>query len=189
MRRRCRASACRTRTRWWRHRPRPALPWHWRSSAGSHSADLLIAQVQEVLGTDGPPRDQQPGGLGDDRVGVDDAEVHSCHAAWVQHVRVHWKRRSDRQPQPPALGQQGHRPDLLGRVGEGAGQPYPQLGLALGDGQPHALTLDSECAVVEADRNKGALPPREVGLLTSVTAIDGLEPGVGITAQHRPRSH
>jgi hypothetical protein len=170
--------------------PRSALSWRWRSSAGSALADLLIVQVQEVLGTDCAPRHQQPGGLGDDRVGVDDAQVHPCHAAWIQHVRVHWKRRSDCQPQLTTLGEQGHCPDPLGRVGEGTGQPYPQRGLALGDGQPHALAFDSECAVVQADRNEGALPPpREVCLLTSVTAIDGLEPRVGIPAQHRSRSH
>jgi hypothetical protein len=96
----------------------------------------------------------------------------------------------NRQPQPPTIGQQGDRPDLLGWVGRGAREPHPQLGLASRDRQPHPLALNRERAVVETDGDQGALAPREAGVqLTGLAALGGLEPGVAVAAQHRPCSY
>jgi hypothetical protein len=39
-------------------------------------AGLLVVQVQPAFGADRPTGDQQPGVLGDHRVGVDDTKVH-----------------------------------------------------------------------------------------------------------------
>jgi hypothetical protein len=94
--------------------------------------------------------------------------------------------RSDGQPQPPTVMEQGDGADLLGRVGDGAGQPHPQLGAALGDRQPHPPAVQLEGAVVEADRDQGVLAAREAGLLSLTAAFGGLVPGVGVAAQHRP---
>jgi hypothetical protein len=94
--------------------------------------------------------------------------------------------RSDGQPQPPTVMEQGDGADLLGRVGDGAGQPHPQLGAALGDRQPHPLSVQLEGAVVVADRDQGVLAAREPGLLALTAAFGGLVPGVGVAAQYRP---
>jgi hypothetical protein len=90
-------------------------------------------------------------------------------------------------PQPPAIGQQGDRPDLLARVRDWAGQPYPQLRPTSGDRQPHPLSLHLEGAVVATDWDQGTLAPREPGLLSLTAAFGGLVPGVGVAAQYRPR--
>jgi len=165
---------------------RPALPRLGCASGGLGLPDLLILEVQVGLGAECPARDQQPGVLGDDRLGVEDPQVHSCDSGRVQVVvLLDGDGGGDRQPQPPTLGQQRHGPQRLWWVGERAGQPHPQLGLASCDWQPHPLTLDPEGAVVEADRDQGALVAREPGpLMTAV--LGGLEPGVAVAAQHRP---
>jgi hypothetical protein len=77
-------------------------------------AGLLILQVQPVLGAERPPRHQQPRLLGDDRVGMDDAKVDPGHPTRIQVMALDRHRGGDRQPQPPTIGQQGDRPDLLG---------------------------------------------------------------------------
>jgi hypothetical protein len=96
----------------------------------------------------------------------------------------------DRQPQPSPIGQQRHRPDLLGRVGQRTGQPHPQRRVALGDRQPHPLALNGEGAVMEADRDQGPLAPREPGIpLAGLVTPGGLEPGVAVALEHRPCAH
>jgi hypothetical protein len=169
--------------------PRPALPRPGRAAGGLGLAGLLICTVQVALGPDGPPRHQQPSVLGHDRVGVDDPKINPGHPTRIQVVLLDGDGGGDRQPQPPTIGQQRHRPDLLGRIGEGSGQPHPQLGLALSDRQPHPLALYAECAVVGADRDQRPLAPREPSLARLTTAVGGLEPGVGVAAQHRPCPH
>jgi hypothetical protein len=97
--------------------------------------------------------------------------------------------RSDGKPEPPAIVEQGDGADPLGRVGDRAGQPHPQLGAASGDRQPHPPTVQLEGAVVEPDRHQGALATREAGLLlAAATSFGRLVPGVGVAAKHRPRS-
>jgi hypothetical protein len=77
-------------------------------------AGLLVVQVQPALSPQRPPGDQQGGVLGDDRVRVDDAEVDPGNPARVQIMLLDRDGGGDRQPQPPALGQQGDGADLLG---------------------------------------------------------------------------
>jgi hypothetical protein len=120
---------------------------------------------------------------------VDDAKVHTGHPARVQVVDVDGYGGGDRQPQSPTLGQQRHGPDLLRLIRERAGQPHPELGLASGDRQPHPLALDREGAVVVAEWDQTALTSRETSRLPRLVALGGLEPGIGIPLQHRPRTH
>jgi hypothetical protein len=170
--------------------PRPTLPALGCPPGCPGAAGLLVFEMQVALGPQRPPRHQQPRPLGHHRIGMDDAKVHPRHPAGIQIMLLDGDGGGDRQPQPPTLGQQRHRPDLLGRVGQGAGQPHPQLRLAFGDRQPHLPTLDGEGAVVEADRDQRALAPREAGvLLAGLAAGGGLEPGVAVAPQHRPRPH
>jgi hypothetical protein len=96
----------------------------------------------------------------------------------------------DRQPQPTAIGQQRDRLDLLGRVRQRAGQPHPQRRSSLCNRQPHPLAVDGEGAVVVADRDQGVFALREPGvLLAGPAALGGLEPGVAVTPEDRPRPH
>ena len=171
--------------------PRAMLPRLGCPSGGLGAAGLLILKVQVAFGPQSPTRHQQPLILGDDRIRMNDPKVHPRHPIRIQvAVMLDGDGGGDSQPQPPAVDQQRDRPDLLGRIGERPGQPNPQLGLALGDRQAHPLTLDGEGAVVEPDGDKGPLAPREAGvLLLLVVALGGLEPGVGIAAQHRPCPH
>jgi hypothetical protein len=96
-------------------------------------------------------------------------------------------RGGDRQPQPPTIGQQGDRPDLLGLIPERAGQPHPQRRLAAGDRQPHPIPIQQERGVVAPHRDQAAFAAREPGLVLLTAAFGGLEPGVAVAAQHRPR--
>jgi hypothetical protein len=148
---------------------------------------LLVVQVQPALGPHRPARDQQARLLGDDRVGVDDPEVDPGHPARVQIMLFGGDGGGDRQPQPPALVEEGDGADLLGRVGDRAGQPHPQRRSASGDRQPHPLSFEQERSVVEPDGDQGAFAAREPYLLLALTApVGGLVPGVCVAAQHRP---
>jgi len=62
-------------------------------------ASLLVPEVQVALGADGPPRYQQPGILGHDRIGMDDAKIDPGHSIMV-HITVplDGDDGSDRQP-------------------------------------------------------------------------------------------
>jgi hypothetical protein len=158
---------------------RTPLPGPGRSSGRSGLPCLLVVQVQPTLGAQRPPGDQQPGLLGDDRVGVDDAKVDPGNPTWIQIMLLDRDGGGDRQPQPPASVEQGDGADLLGRVGDRAGQPHPQRWAASGDRQPHPLAVQLEGAVVEPDRNQGVLAAREAGLLLSLTAPVGRgKPGI-----------
>jgi hypothetical protein len=168
--------------------PRPALPRLRRAAGGRGLPCLLILEVQVALGAERPPRDQQPGALGDNGVGVDDAKVDPGHPTWVQVVVLDGDGGGDRQPQPPTVREQGDRADLLRRIWDRAGKANPQLGLALGDRQPYSPSFDSEPRVTEADRDQAAFAPREPGLFSLTAALGGLEPGVAVAAQHRPRA-
>jgi hypothetical protein len=59
-------------------------------------------------------------------------------------------------------------------------------GVALGDGQPHALAVELKGVVVEADRHQQAFAAWESGLRPPASTLGGLEPGVRIATQHRP---
>ena len=153
-------------------------------------AGLLILKMEIDLGPDGPPRDQQPRVLGDDRVGVDDAKIDPRHPTGSPVVvLLDGDGGGDRQPQPPTVGEQGHRADLLGWVGEGTGQPQPQRWPAAGHRQPYPLVLDDEGAVIEPDRDQGALAPREPCLVLVTAAFGGSEPGVAVAPEDRPCGH
>jgi hypothetical protein len=68
-------------------------------------AGLLVAQVQEALGAKRPPRDRQPGVLGDKRVGMDDPEVDARDPVGVQAMPLNGHSGSHRQPQSPIVSQ------------------------------------------------------------------------------------
>jgi hypothetical protein len=121
---------------------------------------------------------------------MDDAKIHSGHPAGIEIVLLDGDRGGDRQPQPTPIGQQRDRADVLGRIGERAGQPHPQLGLPSCDGQPHSASIQQEGAVVEADWDQGALAPREPNItLASLAALGGLKPGVAVALEDRPCAH
>jgi hypothetical protein len=86
---------------------------------------LLVMEVEVVLRSERPPRHQQPAVRGDDRVGVDDAQVHACHPVRVQSVRLGRQFGGDRQPQSPTVGEESDCPDLLGWVGNRASEAHP----------------------------------------------------------------
>lgn len=92
----------------------------------------------------------------------------------------------DRQPQPSAPGEQGDRPDLLGRIGDWSGEPQPQLGLAPGNRQSQPPASQQEGAMVEADRHQGSPAPREPGGSTVAATLGRLEPGVAVPPRHGP---
>jgi hypothetical protein len=105
--------------------PRAALARPGGSAGRLRLAGLLIVQVQKALGPDRPARYQQGGLVGDHRVGVDDAKVHTGYPTGIQLVLVDGNGGGHRDPQPPSIGQQGDRPDVVGGVGNGARQPDP----------------------------------------------------------------
>jgi hypothetical protein len=116
-------------------------------------AGSLIVQVKVVLSADRPARDQQTRLLANNRIGVDHAKVHTCDPRGVQVMPLDGNSGGDGQPQLAAVGEQGDRSDLFGRVGQGAGHPHPQGRAAPGDGQLHApLAVKLERAIVESDR-------------------------------------
>jgi hypothetical protein len=52
---------------------------------------------------------------------MDDAKIHSRYLTSVQVVGVDGDGGGDGQPEPAAIGQQGDRTDLVGRIGDGPG--------------------------------------------------------------------
>jgi deoxyinosine 3'endonuclease (endonuclease V) len=61
--------------------------------------------------------------------------------------------------------------------------------LILGDWQPHPLAVHPEGAVIAADWDQGTFAPRKAGVLATVAALGGLEPGVGVAMQYRSGTH
>jgi hypothetical protein len=156
--------------------PRSALATPGSSPGRLGVAGLLVPEMQITLGAKCPTRDQQPRLPGDHRVGMDDAKVYPCHAARAPAVLLDRDGGGDREPQPTPFGEQRDRPDLLGGVRNGTGQPDPQLRMALRDRQPYPSSLYQKCAVVVADRDQAALSSREPGSLLLVATFGGLEP-------------
>jgi hypothetical protein len=115
---------------------------------------------------------------------MNDPKVDARDPVGVEAMPLDGNSGSDRQPQSPIVSQQGHRADLLGWIRLRAGQPHPELRLASGDRQPYPSTLDAKGAVVVADRDQGALAPREPNVLLAA-ALGGLERCVAVAAQHR----
>jgi hypothetical protein len=136
---------------------RPALTRLGGSSRRLGLAGLLVAEVQVALGPDRPARHQQRGLVGDQCIGVDDANVHSGHLARVQVLRLDGDGGGDAQPQPPAVGQQRDCSNLLNGIRKGPGEPYPQCRTASGDWQPHPSPLHQERAAVPADETRPRL--------------------------------
>lgn len=168
---------------------RPALTRLGGSSRRLGLAGLLVAEVQVALGPDRPARHQQRGLVGDQCIGVDDANVHSSHLARVQVLRLDGDGGGDAQPQPPAVGQQRDCSNLLNGIRKGPGEPYPQCRTASGDWQPHPSPLHQERAAVPADGNEAAFAAWESGSLLLITPSGGLVPSVAVAAQHRPCPH
>jgi hypothetical protein len=109
---------------------RAALPGLGGAPAGRGLAGLLIRKMEVVLGAQRPPRHQHAGVLGHHRIRVDDPKIHACDPVLVQVVvLLDGDGGGDRQPQPSTIGKQGYRPDLLGWVRQGAGQPHPKVWL------------------------------------------------------------
>jgi hypothetical protein len=165
------------------------LPGFGCPSGGLGLTCLLIAQVQEALGPDRPPRYKQGCVLGDHRVGVDDAKVHAGHLTRVQVVMVDGYGGGDGQPELPTIGHQGHRPDPVGRIRDGASRPHPQRGAAPGDGQPHPPAVQLKGLVVEADRDQQALAAWEPGRFAFASPLGSREPRVRVPGQHRSGPH
>jgi hypothetical protein len=87
--------------------PRPALPGLGCAAGGLGLPCLLILEMQVTLGAERPARHQQPRLLGHHHVGVDDPEIHPGDPTRVQVVvLLDGDGGGDRQPQPPAIGQQ-----------------------------------------------------------------------------------
>ena len=114
--------------------PRPALPGPRYPACGLGLPGLLIIEMQVAVGAECPPRHQQPRGLGHDGVGVDDPKVHSSDPTPVQVMVLDGDSGGDRQPQPAPISQQDDRPNLLGRVREGAGSRTQSAGWPLATG-------------------------------------------------------
>jgi hypothetical protein len=74
---------------------RPALAGLGSPPSCSGLASLLVLEVQVALGPHRPPRHQQPGVLGHDRVRVDDAKIHPSDLIRVKVVLLNWHRRGD----------------------------------------------------------------------------------------------
>jgi hypothetical protein len=74
---------------------RPALPGLGSPAGCSGLASLLVLEVQVALGPHRPPRPQQPGVLGHDRVRVDDAKVRPSDPIRVKVVVGNGHRGSD----------------------------------------------------------------------------------------------
>jgi hypothetical protein len=134
--------------------PRPALTRLGSSLRRLGVAGLLVAQVEIALGAERPTGYEQPRLTGHRGIWMDDAKVNPGHLAKVHVLLLDGDSGSDCEPQPASIGQQRDRPNLLSWVGKGAGQPYPQLGMALGDRQPHSRSLHPEGAVVPANWDK-----------------------------------
>ena len=111
--------------------PRPPLP-RLRCPAGGRSPPLFgVGQVHPVFGADRPAGDQQALVVGaGDGVGVDDAEVDPGDPPRVRRHTVlvdgDWDLGGDLDPEPAAVGEQGHRSDLRHRVGHGPVQAQLQ---------------------------------------------------------------
>jgi hypothetical protein len=87
-----------------------ALPRPGCSACRLGLAGLLVLEMQVAFGADCPSRHQQPGVLGDNRVWMDDANVHPGDSALVPMVVVlDGDGGGDRQAKPPTIGQQGDR--------------------------------------------------------------------------------
>jgi hypothetical protein len=116
---------------------------------------------------------------------MDDAKIHPSHPTRIEVLRLDGDGGGDCEPQPPPIGQQRDRSDVLDWIGNGAGQPHPQHGMAFGDRQPHPSLPEHERAVVPADGDEPALATWEPGRLPSAAAFGGLEPGIRIATQDR----
>ena len=68
-------------------------------------------------------------------------------------------------------------------------QPQPHRRAAARCGQPHAATVERERAVVPAQREQPPTAPRVPRRLARGAPSSGLEPRVGVAAQHRPCPH
>ncbi len=192
--RRRRPSTSRARRRVFRQRREPCCPGCRGAGCGGPAARLGVGQMHAVFGPQGPPGHQQglPVGAGH-RVRVDDPEVDAGHPGRVRRLpgRVAGYRKfgGDLQPQPAAVGEQGDRPDCVGRVGHLAVQAQPQRRLAGRDRQPQPPPGQRERAVIPADRLQPVAPAREpCGRVAGPAAFGRREPGIGEPAQHRPGS-
>jgi hypothetical protein len=65
---------------------------------------------------------------------MDDAKIHPSHPTRIEVLRLDGDGGGDCEPQPPPIGEQRDRSDLLDGIGNGAGQPHPQHGMALATG-------------------------------------------------------
>jgi hypothetical protein len=81
---------------------RPALSGLGSPPGCSGLASLLVLEVQVALGPHRPPRHQQPGVLGHDRVRVDDAKVHPSGLIGVRVVLGNDHRGGDASHNRPA---------------------------------------------------------------------------------------
>jgi hypothetical protein len=172
--------------------PRPGLPRLRRPPRGCPRAPFPVSQVQVGLGADRPPGDQQPlPARAGDRARVDHPRVYPGDPGRVGLLPVAVGRDrdlgGDLGEQAAALVQQRDRPDLPGRIRGLPVQPHPQRRAAARHRQPQPPPLQGERAVVIAGRHQPPPAPRipdrgRAGL----PAGRGCEPGVAVTAQHRP---
>jgi hypothetical protein len=84
--------------------PRPTLP-RFRGMTGRVGlACLPIFEVKIALGAERPPRHQEPGLRGDDRVRMDDAKIDTSDPIGIEVLLLNRDSGSDRQPQSSAVG-------------------------------------------------------------------------------------
>ena len=180
-----------------RHRRDPRCPRLRRPRRGGPGAALAVPQVLTALGADRPPGHQQPltvrtrGG-----VGVDDAQVDPGDrgpgpgparpgrlATGTSAVTSAYSR--------PASIAQRHRPDLTRRVGDVPVQADGQRRAAFRDRDPqHSARPGVNVPVYQ---RTGTRPRLRRGYRAvsspSLRRLAVGEPGVAVTAQHRPRAH
>jgi hypothetical protein len=104
---------------------RAVLAWLGRAPSHPRPSCLLIPQMEIALGADRASRDQQPSMPADDRIRVNDAEIHARHPGWVRFVILNRKSRGDGEPEATRIVQQRDRPQRLERIRDRAGQPHP----------------------------------------------------------------
>lgn len=176
---------------------RTTLAWLGYTSGDRTLAGLGIGQVQAMLGPNRTARHQQTAPV---RTGhrerVNHSQVHTRDAIGVRSLAIGVDRDGDFgghvKPEPARIEQQGDRPHLPGRVGDGAGQPHPQPWTTAGNRNPHPplATVHAERSRVPADRHHEPAPPRKPRRVVPILAfLRRGEPSIGETLQHRPRTH
>jgi hypothetical protein len=116
-------------------------------------AGLGVGKVKTLFRPQRPRRDEKRCIGTSDRIGVDDPHIHPGHALWVEVVVLDRDLGADIEVEPTLEGQESHRAQLVGGVGDGSGQSEPQRGHALRglEANPTGVDLEAPEAVAHRD--------------------------------------